>query len=183
MRNLVIAKRYARALFNIALEGGAIEQYAQELDAFVQLSKELPAMADSLKNRLYPEAARKSIFQKLADKIGMTPIMKSFVGLLIEKNRLAHMPEITEYYHKLMDDHANVARAKLRAATKLDDSVIHGIAQTLEKMTGKKIAIEFQTDPSLIGGALVQIGDLVLDGSVRKELINFKESLKRGALG
>ncbi|GLI35613.1 ATP synthase F1 subunit delta [Desulforhabdus amnigena] len=183
MRNLVIAKRYAKALFNLALDGGWVGQYGRELDGFVQLLGELPDFADAVQNPLYPEAARKALFYSVADKAEMTPIMKSFINLLIEKKRVQHIGDIADYYHKLIDDHDNVARAQLKAATQLDEPVIQEIAQTLENMTGKKIVVEFQLDPTLIGGVVAQIGDLVLDGSVRRQLLNFKETLKRGALG
>ena len=183
MRNLVIAKRYAKALFNLALQAGGVEQYGQELDQFVKLLGELPELADGIQNPLYPEATRKSLFRTVADKAGMPPIIKSFVDLLIEKKRLQYLPDIADYYHRLMDEHANVARAELKAATQLDDKVIGEIAKTLEKVTGKKIVVEFSKDPSLIGGVVAQIGDLVLDGSVRRQLDGFKETLKRGALG
>lgn len=183
MKNLVIAKRYAKALFSLALEGGQVEQYCQELDGFARLLKEIPSMADAILNPLYPEAARKSVFAAVADKSGLTPIMRSFVGLLLEKGRVQHLSEIAEYYHTLMDEHANIARAKLSAASVLDDAAIQEIAKTLETMTGKKVVVEFKQDPDLIGGVVAQIGDLVLDGSVRRQLLNFKETLKRGALG
>ena len=58
MKNLVIAKRYAKALFNLAQEQGQIEQYGQELDEFVRLFGELPDLADAIQNPLYPEATR-----------------------------------------------------------------------------------------------------------------------------
>jgi F-type H+-transporting ATPase subunit delta len=183
VRNLVIAKRYARALFSLALEGGSVEQYGQELDEFVQLLKQVPDLADGIQNPLYPEAARKSLFTAVANKAGISMIMRSFLNLIIEKKRVPILADIGEYYHKLMDDHANIARAKLMAASQLDEKIIQEIAQTLEKRTGKKIVIEFQLDPSLIGGVVAQIGDLVLDGSVRRQLLGFKETLKRGALG
>lgn len=183
MKNLVIAKRYAKALFNLALEGGQVEQYCQELDGFAGLLREAPSVADAIQNPLYPEATRKSIFATVAEKSGLTPIMRSYVGLLLEKGRLQHLPEIAEYYHRLMDEHANIARAKISAASALDEAAVQGIAKSLEKMTGKKVVVEFKQDPSLIGGVVAQIGDLVLDGSVRRQLLNFKETLKRGALG
>ncbi len=183
MRNLVIAKRYAKALFNLALEEKRVEQYGQELGEFVQLLRDLPDLADAVQNPLYPEATRMSVFATVADKTGMAPIMRSFVGLLIQKKRLQHLAEIENYYRKLIDEHANVARARVKAATPLDDQVIQEIAASLEKMTGKKIAVEFEQDPGLIGGVVAQIGDLVLDGSVRRQLLNIKETLKRGELG
>jgi F-type H+-transporting ATPase subunit delta len=96
---------------------------------------------------------------------------------------MQNLAEIAEYYDKLIDEHNNVARAKVKAATVLDEGSIQSIAQALEKITGKKVAVEFQQDPTLIGGVVAQIGDLVLDGSVRRQLLNLKETMKRGALG
>ncbi|MDQ1239180.1 MAG: F-type H+-transporting ATPase subunit delta [Thermodesulfobacteriota bacterium] len=183
MKNLVIAKRYAKALFNLAQEDGKVEQYGQELDAFVRLIGELPDLSNAIQNPLYKEAARKSVFHSVADRMGLTPIIKSFINLLIGKKRVQNVAEIAEYYHKLIDIHANIARAQIKAATSLDEGVIEEIAQTLEKMTGKKVVVEFQQDKSLIGGVIAKIGDLVLDGSVRRQLLNFKETMKRGALG
>jgi len=182
VRNLVIAKRYAKALFNLGLEQGQVEQYGQELDDFVRLFGELPELADAIQNPLYPEATRMSVFMTIADKVEMRPIMRSFLRLLVEKKRVQNLGEIKDYYHKLIDEHANIARARIKAATPLDDQSIQDIAASLEKMTGKKIAIEFEQDPQLIGGVLAEIGDLVLDGSVRRQLLNIKESLKRGEL-
>jgi F-type H+-transporting ATPase subunit delta len=182
VKNLVIAKRYAKALFNLAQEDGKVGQYGQELDDFVRLAGELPDLANAIQNPLYTEAARKSVFQSVADRIGLTPILRSFINLLIEKKRIQNVAEIAEYYHKLIDAHANIARAQIRAATHLEEGVIEEIAQTLGKMTGKKVVVEFQQDSSLIGGIVAKIGDLVLDGSVRRQLLNFKETMKRGAL-
>lgn len=183
MKNLIIAKRYSKALFNLAEEGRMIEQYGEELDNFVRFLGKLPELADALRNPLYPEATRKAIFSAVAEQLALAPIMRSFINLLIEKKRVEHLEEIAQYYHRLIDEYSNVARAQVKAAIDLDEKVIQEIAKTLEKMTGKKIVVEFHKDPSLIGGVLAQIGDFVLDGSVKRQLINFKETLKRGALG
>ena len=183
MKNLIIAKRYAKALFNLAQEDGKIEQYGQELDGFVRLSGKLPDLANAIENPLYTEAARKAVFHSVADRIGLSQILKSFINLLIEKRRVQNAAEIAEYYHKLIDEHANIARAKIMAAAPQKEGVVQDIAKTLEKMTGKKVVVEFQQDSSLIGGIVAQIGDLVLDGSVRRQLLHFKETMKRGALG
>ena len=183
MKNLVIAKRYSRALFTLGEQEGKIEQYGTELAGFVTLLKEMPDLAGALQNPLYPVAVKKSIFHAVSEKIELSPVLKSFLNLLIEKKRVQYLPEIGEYYHRLIDEHSNIARAKLRAAIALDEAVIDEIARTLEKKVGKKIVVEFERDPALIGGVYAQIGDLVLDGSVKRQLLNFKESLKRGAVG
>ena len=183
MKNLIIAKRYSRALFNLAEEEKAIEQYGSELDGFNAVLKELPDLGNALRNPLYPEATKKSLFQSVAVSMKLSPIIKSFLNLLIEKGRIQHLPDIGDYYHRLIDEHSNIARAKVKAAVVLDEKVLSDIAATLEKKVGKKIVVEFQQDPSLLGGVFAQIGDFVLDGSVRRQLLNFKESLKRGAVG
>jgi F-type H+-transporting ATPase subunit delta len=183
VRNLVIAKRYAKALFNLAKDEGQIDQYGQELDGFVQLLGHLPDLANAIQNPLYPEGVRKSVFDSIAAKAGLTPIMKSFVDLLISKSRVGSLSEISDYYRRLIDENANVARAELTAAVELDEQTISDIAATLAKMTGKQIVVDFRQDPSLIGGVVARIGDLVLDGSIRSQLQGIKETLKRGELG
>lgn len=183
MKNLVIAKRYAKALMSLAQADQAVELYGLELDQLLLLIKEQPTLGDVLQSPLYPEAVRKSLFQAVAEAAQISPVMTSFVNLLIEKKRVRHLPEIAQYYRKLIDEHANVARARLRAATPLAEDTIGQIARTLEKWTGKKVIVEFEHDPGLIGGVTAQIGDMVLDGSVRRQLLNFKETLKRGAVG
>ena len=182
VKNLVIAKRYAKALFNLAVEGGWIGQYGRELDDFQKILDQNPQLADAVQNPLYPEATRKAIYGTVADKVGVSPIVRSFVNLLIEKKRVSHLGEIVECYRRLVDEKANIARAQIKTASPLDEEAVQSIVSTLEKMTGKKIVADVQQDPALIGGVVAQIGDLVLDGSVRRQLLNFKESLKRGAV-
>jgi F-type H+-transporting ATPase subunit delta len=183
VKNQVIAKRYSRALFNLAREEKAIEQYGSELDGFNQVLKDLPDLENALRNPLYPEAVKKTLFLKVASQLGLSPIVRNFLTLLVEKGRIRHLPEIADYYHRLMDEHSNISRAKVKAAAQLGDAEIGEIAAALEKKIGRKIIVEFEVDPTLIGGVFAQIGDFVLDGSVKRQLINFKESLKRGAVG
>lgn len=183
MKNQVIAKRYSRALFNLASEGKAIEQYGTELDGFNKVLKALPDFENILRNPLYPEGVKRGLFQKVSASLELSPIVSSFLNLLVEKKRIQHLPEITDYYYRLIDEHSNISRAKVKAAVKLGDADIEKIAAALEKRIGKKIVVEFEQDPSLLGGVFAQIGDFVLDGSVKRQLLNFKESLKRGAVG
>ncbi|MBZ4658548.1 MAG: atpH [Desulfacinum sp.] len=183
MKNLIVAKRYAKALFGLALEDGKLEEYGKELSDLTQLLEQNPDLMDALANPLYPEDAKKAVFRAIAEKAEMSAVMKSFGDLLVAKDRVRHLPEIRDYFQKLVDDHNNVARARVSAAVKLDENSVKKIADTLSKVTGKKVVVEFQQDPGLIGGVVAQIGDLVIDGSVRSQLQAIKESLKRGELG
>jgi F-type H+-transporting ATPase subunit delta len=183
VKNQVIAKRYSRALFNLAAEAKAIEQYGTELDDFCKVLQDMPDLENALRNPLYPEAIKRALILKVLGQIDLSPVIKSFLKLLVEKKRMRDLPEIAEYYHKLIDDYSNIARAQVKAAVRLGEGEIKEIAAALEKKMGKKIVVEFEQDSSLIGGVVARIGDVVLDGSVKRQLLNFKESLKRGAVG
>ena len=183
MKNLIIAKRYAKALFNLAKEENKIEQYGEELAGLVLIFETNPELANVIQSPLFPEASRKAIFSSIISSANLTPIMTSLMNILIEKNRVVHIAEIKDYYMALIDEHANVARAKISAAVEMDEKAIHDVAKALQKLTGKKIVVDFQQDPELIGGLVTRIGDLVLDGSVRTQLFNIRETMKRGELG
>lgn len=183
MKNLVIAKRYAKALFTIARADSAVEQYGEALAGFVGMLRQFPDFGDSIGNPFYPEDARRKIFEAFAVKMEMGDIVKQFIYLLIEKGRIENLEDICDYYHKLVDEHLNIARARVSAAVKLDDEAVKAIGASLGKITGKQVVVEFERDPGLIGGVVARIGDLVIDGSVRTQLQNIKESLKRGELG
>jgi F-type H+-transporting ATPase subunit delta len=183
VKNLVIAKRYAKALFNIAREDKAVVQYGEGLAGFMGTLRQFPELSDSISNPFYPEDARKKVFESIAAKLEMNAIVKQFMDLLIEKGRIDSLGDICDYYHKLVDEHLNIARAHVSAAVKLDDEAMKNIAKTLGKITGKEVVVEFERNPALIGGVIARIGDLVIDGSVRTQLQNIKESLKRGELG
>jgi F-type H+-transporting ATPase subunit delta len=80
----------------------------------------------------------------------------------------------------LTDELANIIRADVASAIELPDETVEKIKASLSEQTGKQVTVETTVDPSLIGGVVTKIGDLVLDGSVRTQLISLKESLQRG---
>ena len=90
------------------------------------------------------------------------------------------MSNINDFFQKFADELKGVARASLVSATELSSETVDKIRSALSKRTGKDIILEVEQDPELIGGIVTRIGDLVLDGSVRTQLLNMRESLKRG---
>jgi F-type H+-transporting ATPase subunit delta len=106
--------------------------------------------------------------------------MTSFLMLLFDKGRIVFISKIDEFYQKLVDELKGVARASLISATELTSETIEKIQKSLSKKTGKDILLEVEQDPGLIGGIVTRIGDLVLDGSIKTQLLNMRETLKRG---
>ena len=180
MKNLAISRRYARALLLIGKDDGKAEIYKQELDTIAKLVENEKGLELALTNPLYNAVARKKVLQLVVEKLNLSKAMKSFLFLLFDKGRIGFLGTINEFYQKLADELKNVARASLVSATEISVETVEKIRATLSKMTGKDIVLDVKVDQSLIGGVVSRIGDLVLDGSIKTQLLNMRESLKRG---
>ena len=180
MKNLAIARRYAKALLLIGKEDGQTETYREELNTIAELVKSQNVLEQALVNPLYNAADRKKVLKAVLDKMGLSKVMNAFMLLLFEKGRVGFLSNINEFYQKLADELKGVARASLVSATALSSETVEKIRASLSKKTGKDIILEIDEDPGLIGGIVTRIGDLVLDGSVKTQLLNMRESLKRG---
>ena len=102
--------------------------------------------------------------------------MKSFLVLLFEKGRFIYLSGINDFYQKLADELKGIARASVISATEISSDTVVKIREALSKKTGKDILLEVEHIPSLIGGIVTRIGDLVLDGSIKTQLLNMRES-------
>ncbi len=177
-----IAKRYAKALFSLGQEEGRFEQYGMELKEFTDLCREQPEFEAVMVNPVFAVEDRKKILLAVLERSGFSETVQRFLKLLLDKDRMEAVAEVAVYYENLWDEAVNVARAKIVTARRLKEGALKALESSLEELTSKKIKSEVDEDPSLIGGVVVKIGDLVLDGSVKAQLEGLKESLKRGGV-
>ncbi len=180
MRNLAVARRYAKALLLIGKEDGQAEAYRKELEGVTGLIARTRELEEALCNPLYDAAGRKKVLLTVIEKLNLSKVMSSFLILLFDKGRIQFLGSINEFYQKMADELKGVARANLVSATKLSSKTVDKIRTTMSKKTGKDIILEVEQDPGLIGGIITKIGDLVLDGSIKTQLFNMRESLKKG---
>jgi F-type H+-transporting ATPase subunit delta len=180
MKNLAIARRYARALLLIGQQDEQTERYRKELQSVAALVADDRRLDQAITNPLYDSAARKRVLQSLIERLSLSKAVDSFLVLLFEKGRMGFLGPINEFYQKLADELKGVARATVTSAGELSADAVERIREVLSKRTGKDVVLEVKQDPGLIGGLVTQIGDLVLDGSIRTQLLNMRESLKRG---
>ena len=180
MKNLAIARRYAKALLLISKDDGQTENYRKELSGVVALMAKERNLTDTISNPLYNAGQRRKILEKVIDSLGLSKVMTSFLLLLFDKGRIGFISNINQFFQELADELKGVARASLVSATELSNEAIEKIRAALSRKTGKDIVLEIEQDPGLIGGIVTRIGDLVLDGSIRTQLLNMRESLKRG---
>jgi F-type H+-transporting ATPase subunit delta len=177
---MAIARRYAKALLLIGKEDGKAETYRQELAGFAAIMEKEPSLEQAVVNPLHESEARRRVLTSVIGKLDLSEVMSSFLMLLFDKGRISFLPYINEFYQKLADELKGIARASLVSATELPDKTIEKIKEALSKRTGKEVVLEVEQDPELIGGIVTRIGDLILDGSIRTQLVTMKESLKRG---
>ncbi|MFP4039637.1 MAG: ATP synthase F1 subunit delta [Desulfosudaceae bacterium] len=180
MRNFSISRRYSKALILIGKDDGQAEQYRDQLNDFVAVLDQEKDFEVLISNPLYPAEARKKSLEVIIDKIGLSDVLKSFLLLLFEKGRMGDLRGIVEFYQKLVDEYKGVVQAEVISASKLSDDAVEKIKASLSRMTGKEVMLNITQDTALIGGVVTRVGDMVLDGSIKTQLENMKESLKKG---
>ena len=160
-------------------EQGKTEEYSGMLGALAGLYADGAAgVGDAVTNPLYPLDVRQKVMAKIAGSMQADAIMTSFLNLLIEKKRADILPDIAEAMQGMVDKDQNISHGSIVSAVELDNALLEKIQATLEKLTGNKVILETQVDPSIIGGILAKVGDLVLDGSIKTQLNGLKESIK-----
>jgi F-type H+-transporting ATPase subunit delta len=180
MKNLTISRRYAKALMLISREDGKTDQYQSELQSVIELFDAQQEFESALINPLYNKNERRKVLTAVLAATQLSGIMKSFLVLLFDKGRIGFLRDIASFYRDLADELKGVVKARVISASALPAGAINKIKKALSKKFGKNIVLNVEKDPSLIGGIVTKIGDLVLDGSVKTQLMNLKETLKKG---
>jgi len=178
VKNAVIAKRYAKALFAVAGEENALAEYSRTLSEMARLYAEVPELGDALGNPLYPLEVREKVLEALLPSLGSSTMMGNFFRLLVQKRRAEIIPDVAEVFQAMVDAANNTCQGTVISAMELDETLSAKVKATLEKITGKQVMLTTKVDPSIIGGIVAKVGDLVLDGSIRTQLAGLKESIK-----
>jgi len=177
--NLIIARRYAKALLTIGKEDGRYKEYGEELNAFAQLLEREPDLKNAIVNPIYSKDDRRGVLLRVTELIKLSPMVSNFVKLLFDKRRIDAVLGISQVYQQLVDQLENISRAQVKIAVPLEEATLSRIRETLEKITGNTVVMEVEEEPAIIGGIIARAGDLILDGSVRTQLQSLTESLKR----
>jgi F-type H+-transporting ATPase subunit delta len=174
-----IARRYAKALFSLAVEKGRIEAWNDSLHALGQAVDASAELRDVLQNPAYTREARAAVVGQLAATLKLDTEPTSLLQLLGERNRLSGLSAIVAAYRELADAELGRVRAKVTSAVPLDDAAIHAIAEKLSAATKKQVLVERAVDPAILGGVVAQVGSVVYDGSLRTQLEDLRSTLKR----
>ena len=175
-----IARRYAKALVQLGAEEGVVDRFGTELAA---MNGTLEAHADLgtiLKSPAYRIEAKREILKEVIAKVALSPLVANFLLLLLERGRIALLPQIIHSYGAFADELSGVIRPVLTSAFPLEDAQVEALKGALAKATGNKVMLSVEVDSALIGGVVAQIGDKVYDGSVRTQLNRIQDILQKG---
>jgi len=170
------ARRYAQAVFEVALERNELDRWQSDLEKIVSLGEDaaLVALLESPKFRFDDKA--RLLSQRLGD---INPLALNLVYLLVTRGRLGMLGDIVEGYQQLLNSYRGVEQAEVTTAVPLAEEDKRRIAEHLGAVVGKKVTLKSLVDSSLIGGFVARIGGKLLDGSSRGRL----EALKRELMG
>jgi len=172
-----VARPYAEALFRSALEANALGAVSESLALAAAIEKD-ETMRAVLLNPKVSGTQKKQIFEAAAGS-RLHPIMTSALDLLVDRSREVLIGSIAEQFEELKNENEKVVRARITSAQPLSDTQRDDIVRALESRYGKKVEAEVDVDPSLMGGARVQVGDQVIHASVRDALAQMAAALAR----
>ncbi len=173
------AQRYAKALFGLAQDDRRHREVRAELvrlAAIFQGSREISA---ALLTPMHPAAERKAALRALAARESVSPLVQNFLGFLVDQRRLIQFDAIVVAYEALADQAEGMRTAAVKVASALDDRRKDRLRRALSERTGREVKLQIEIDPSLIGGAIAKIGDLVFDGSLRTQLSQLRANLTK----
>lgn len=167
----MISGKYSKAFFEAALEENQLDLAVSEFDRFMTLFTEAERVL------LSPTVSAKEK-NAVVETMQLEGLIRSFVLLLIEKDRLSFVREIRARFDEMVEEYHKTATAYVTTAVAMDDAQIADLKARLEASAGLKIKLVCEIDADLIGGMVIRIGDKVLDGSVRNKLQNMLESIR-----
>jgi F-type H+-transporting ATPase subunit delta len=164
-----IAKRYATALFNAALEAKVVEEVNSDAEAFRKLISDNESLRNFLLSPQVLIKDKKSVIENTL-RGRATDLFVRFLILLIDKKRFPSVEEIARGYGYLYERHQGILEVKAISAIPLDEGLKQKTIRKLEQETGKKIRLASDVDPEIIGGMILVMEDKIIDGSVRYQI-------------
>lgn len=172
-----IARPYAQAIFELAQKGGDFARWSDALELLTTAARD-PNLAPLLGSpRISREQLAELMIEIGGDRLDETG--RNFVRVVADARRLSLLPEIAEQYNALRAQAEGTIDARLVTAQPVDAAARDKIAAALSQRLNRKVTLTAETDPSLLGGAIVRAGDMVIDGSVRGRLARMAATLGR----
>jgi F-type H+-transporting ATPase subunit delta len=169
---------YAEAIFAIASAEGSLDSVEAELFTVARSIEASPELADSLADPRLPNERKEAVLADLLEGKASS-LTSSFIQFVARLGRARDIPAVVDAFVARSAASRNRAVAEIRAAVPLDAETLRKLEEALGKATGKTVEAKLVVDPSVVGGVVATIGDIVIDGSIRHRLDSLRQTLQR----
>jgi F-type H+-transporting ATPase subunit delta len=178
MTSRTAATRYARALLDVAIKESAdLDKIGRELDEFLQLLRQQPALERVLLNPAVPAPRKKAAVADIVTLSGVSSIVGKLLVMLAAGDRLALFPDVVATYRDMLMERQNVVSAEITSAEPLAKERVDAIQQRLAAVTGKQVKMAAKVDKDILGGMVARVGSTVYDASIATQLKKIRERL------
>jgi F-type H+-transporting ATPase subunit delta len=171
---------YGQALYEAAEDRGEVKQARGDLQAIGRALAENRELARVLFNPAFPEAGKKQILEKLT--AGSSTVVRNAVLVLVDHGRITALPDLIEAFDERYARQQRQLEVELTTAVPIDDAQAELLRARLAAQTGADIALSRKVDPSIVGGLVLRVRDLLIDASVRGKLDSLRLSLRKARL-
>ena len=172
-----LIRGYAEALFAVVKAEGELDRVEDELYRFGKVLESNHELKQALSDRSIDRSQRTKILDELlADKVSAHTL--ALLSMVVEQGRGKQLPEIVSQLSSLAAEAREAVVAEVRSAVPLDDKQQQELATGLSKATGKKVEVKVIVDPSVLGGIVAQVGDTVIDGTIKHRLEQLREQVR-----
>ena len=174
------ARRYARALLDVARQGGDPAALHEEMGTLSRVLGGSPELAPLLDHKAIPLEKKKALAESLTATMGASPPLRRLVALLVERERMSDFPAVAAAYSALFNAHRGTVEVEAVSATALDAPQLDSLRKALAARTGRDVEVKTRVDGRLLGGMLVKMEGRTYDGSVRARLELLRRRLTLG---
>ena len=174
MAKKAYARRYAQAIFEIALEKKELERWQSDLHKIVGAVSDATFMAALESPKLKFDDKARLLSERLK---GVSPLAVNLVHLLITRASIGIIGDVADEYQRLLNGYHGIEPAEVITAVPLDDKDIQKLTENLSAMVGKKVVLKSKVDSGVIGGIVARVGGKLLDGSTRSKLAALRREL------
>lgn len=173
-----LSGRYARALFDLAIEGKALAKVEASLQALAEAMAESADLKALMASPLIARGAAGAAIAGVADGLGVDALTKNFLGVLAGNRRLNLLPAIIRDFAALNAARKGEVTARVTSAHKLSAAQAKALSAKLKAGIGRDVALDVTVDPSILGGLVVRVGSRMIDNSLKTRLENLGQALK-----
>lgn len=182
MRKRIIAERYASALLEVAKKNKEMGRVSEEMVFITKVFEENPTMKRFLESPHIPRKTKEELIRKVFSPV-LSRTLINFLLLLVKKFRVRFLREIIEEYQRLFDAERAIQRAEIITAYSLEEKDRKKLKERLEEILRKSLELSCVVNPEIIGGVIVRTPNMIIDGSIRRQLFNLSYTLKASKVG